>query len=138
MEEGGTTPDETNGIHSLEEDEPAPAIDPLKSPASSEGPSGLRNTYRNEDPTDETEEDEEEEDESNPQFECGIILCLLPGGGGVRFEPLTGPEYARAAGLTDLNMLANHLADHTRAVMAGTQVSQMIGKKVRIGKGIRR
>lgn len=144
MVERGSTPNEPNGEGFLDPSEDAiPGIDSLEAPVQtpgSEGPSSeLKNTFREEGP----KTTDEEEEENDPQFECGVLVCLLPGGEGVRFQALTGPEYARETTLTDLNMMANHLSDHTQAVMTGTQVLNLLqqsgmGKKVRLTKGIRR
>jgi len=68
----------------------------------------------------------EEIETPEPKYVCGVVVSLLPGGNGVQFDLLNSQDYSRRASLTDLNMMANHLADHTRAVMTSAQIVEII------------
>lgn len=91
-------------------------------------------------PTETGEPQEGEDVEVEIKYDCGLLLMMIPNGGGLEFKPIDPqdrPEFARVPTLTDLNMMAHHLADHSLILMNSGKtaevVAQIMGKKVRKG-----
>lgn len=79
-----------------------------------------------------TTEDESEvpetEEEVEPTYVCGWMVALRKDGNGIQFDPIQNNDFERVGTLTDLNMVSNHLADHTRAIMAASRSAEIFDK----------
>lgn len=81
-------------------------------------------------------QDSESDEVDEPEFTCGLFLALRRDGQGVQFQVIEDSQMERKATIQDINMMANHLTDHTRALMTTSQVINALeNNKIRKGIG---